>query len=398
MAICKHTSSKNSSYQSVMDYLEYEHDEDNKTGHYEPIRNENGEMIKRENCELMYVNSSGDLDDPQCWVRDCHATNLKHHQNMAETDRKNHMYILSFDPKDSDKLDMEKLKEIGEKFARENFKGYQCLIAVHMDKDHYHIHFVINSCRDRAREQQPFMALTKTGEVKASEMKEGCKHVHGPKLTRWMNDKALEISKQYGLSDKDMNKQHDKNVAERMDKKDKMRMDLLQIASRSNDMADFKKNLQDAGIELRVRGNTVSVKRADEKKATRLPKLGLSPADLTNSIGRSLEENMSLASRIKSADQIRDKQIAEAKAPAKSNKMVREVLDRGVQIDRATAIRLMEQLEKDIKAGKTVNTVQLEALKKLAPVNTAAQIAEMVRLAQQMAMGKKKTKNKEYER
>lgn len=51
-------------------------------------------------------------------------------------------FIQSFSP--DDKLSYEKAHEIGLQFA-EYFKGYQVLVATHIDREHIHTHFVVNS-------------------------------------------------------------------------------------------------------------------------------------------------------------------------------------------------------------------------------------------------------------
>lgn len=317
MAICKHTSSKNGSYGAVLDYMKYEHEEHgdkNKTGHYEPILDEHGLMIERKNCEVLYLNSAGELDDPEHFATDCYITNNKFNQNQKDTDRKNHMYILSFNPKDQDKLDMDKMREIALKFAKENFPGHQCLIGIHCDKDHYHIHFTINSCRDQDREQLPYMALNKDGQVKDSEVKAGMKHDDSPYLRRWLNDRALEISKEYGLDDKDMNKAHDDKQAERPDKNAILRNEVLQIAGRSNSIDDFKKKIKKAGMNYRYNKTDkvfTSFTAKDAKRATRMDKLDLTMSDIEKAIGaekhRPLDRNISEDTRQQINQTIRQK-------------------------------------------------------------------------------------------
>jgi len=52
-------------------------------------------------------------------------------------------FIQSFDPKDV--LDPAKAHELGMEFAKESFPGHEVLVATHLDKDHIHNHFVVNS-------------------------------------------------------------------------------------------------------------------------------------------------------------------------------------------------------------------------------------------------------------
>ena len=50
MAIIKHVTSKNMSYNDVLDYFTYKHREDPERGSYEPILDEYGLLQERENC------------------------------------------------------------------------------------------------------------------------------------------------------------------------------------------------------------------------------------------------------------------------------------------------------------------------------------------------------------
>lgn len=290
MAIVRHFASKNSNYGDVLDYMKYvhkEHGNKNKSGHYEPMLDENGLMIERENCEVLYVKSNGDLDDPEFFATDCYITNNKYGQNQTDTERKNHMYVLSFPPDDQDNLDMKKMKTIALKFARENFSGYQCLIGIHCDKDHYHIHFTINSCRDMKRDQQPYMALDADGKVKNSEVEAGLKHDDSPYLRRWLNDRALEICKEYDLFAKDMNKAADDKKKQKPDKNEMLRNEILEIAGRSVGVDDFIMKIKKAGIDYRIRkkdGVFTSFTAAGAKRATRMDKLGLTMNDLMKEI------------------------------------------------------------------------------------------------------------------
>jgi len=57
--------------------------------------------------------------------------------------RKYKHFIQSFDP--TDVIDPEKAHELGKEFAEKSFLGYEVLIATHLDKDHIHNHFIVNS-------------------------------------------------------------------------------------------------------------------------------------------------------------------------------------------------------------------------------------------------------------
>lgn len=53
---------------------------------------------------------------------------------------------LSFSPEDNDKLTYEEVFNITKKFAEKFFDGYQVMFAVHTDKPHKHVHFLVGNC------------------------------------------------------------------------------------------------------------------------------------------------------------------------------------------------------------------------------------------------------------
>lgn len=53
---------------------------------------------------------------------------------------------ISFSPDDNDKLSYDEVFRIAMEFAEKYFKGYEVLFAVHTDKPHKHVHFLIGNC------------------------------------------------------------------------------------------------------------------------------------------------------------------------------------------------------------------------------------------------------------
>ena len=53
---------------------------------------------------------------------------------------------ISFSPEDSERLSYEEALKIAAEFAQQFFKGYEVLFAVHTDKPHIHVHFLIGNC------------------------------------------------------------------------------------------------------------------------------------------------------------------------------------------------------------------------------------------------------------
>ena len=53
---------------------------------------------------------------------------------------------MSFSPDDNDKLTYYEVFRIAKEFADKHFQGYEVLFAVHTDKPHKHVHFLIGNC------------------------------------------------------------------------------------------------------------------------------------------------------------------------------------------------------------------------------------------------------------
>ena len=58
---------------------------------------------------------------------------------------------ISFHPEDNDKLTYEDAYKIAEDFAHKFFwkKGFEVLVAVHVDTEHVHVHFLVNNCNQK---------------------------------------------------------------------------------------------------------------------------------------------------------------------------------------------------------------------------------------------------------
>lgn len=283
MAIIKHQTSKNARYSDVLDYYTYQHEESQKTGHYEPKLDENGLKKERENYSVAYINAHGQEGDPELWAAACVSTNRQYRKNMAEGDRKSHEYIISFPAEDREHMSMKDLMDAGKKCVRENFPGYDCLIAVHRDTDNDHIHISMNSVRALQREEQPWM-MKKNGQTIASEMAAGGKHQDSPQLRRHLNDWLLEYSRQNGLTREDNNAKADANRAARHgSKNEQMKTALLEAAGRSRDLGELQRIMKaeyNMDMKATSSGKTISVRYPGNEKYVRLRTLGVDPAEI----------------------------------------------------------------------------------------------------------------------
>ena len=125
MAILKHMNVHNANYQDAVTYLLFQHDE-----HAQPVRNERGRMILRENVLIEALNT-----DIWSYAVDCNATNRQWRKNNSAREVKSHHFILSFPKEDAEEhgLTPELAQQMGMDFARKHFSGHQCIVATHDD-------------------------------------------------------------------------------------------------------------------------------------------------------------------------------------------------------------------------------------------------------------------------
>ena len=144
LATFKHLSSKNADYGAAEKYLLFKHDEFTNN----PILDENGRLIPRENCRFVTLNCGEDD-----FAIACMKSNLQYGKNHSRGDVKSHHYIISFDPRDSieNGLTVDKAQELGEQFCKEHFAGHQAIVCTHSDgynhSGNIHYHIVISNLR-----------------------------------------------------------------------------------------------------------------------------------------------------------------------------------------------------------------------------------------------------------
>lgn len=287
MAIIKHHTSKNARYSDVLEYYSYKHQEDSRTGHYEPILDEYGLLKERDNYATAYITAYGKEDDPYRWATACLKTNLAFRKNQGFNDRKIHEYILSHPAEDRPRMTMEDLLAEGKAFVRENLQGYDALIAVHRDTDNDHIHISINSVRACSREEQAWMMKNEEGVTLPCEMNAGGKHQNSPEFRDHCNDWMLNYTREHGLAEKDNNAIARQRRAEHYSGKNRQLKDnLLSAASQCHSLNELRNKLQqEYNIRLVLRGKTISLFPPGAKKAVRLRTLNVAPEDLYHLMG-----------------------------------------------------------------------------------------------------------------
>lgn len=149
-------------------------------------------------------------------------------------------YIQSFSPKESKSLSTKTVNELGQKWAEQNFKGYEVFISTHTDRGHCHNHFVVNS------------VSYDTG-----------KKIHLDKqaLERFKSC-SDELCKEYGLSIIERSKSLERGEIRAYDMQkyqcisqgksymSKAALDLNQVLTRSNDRSSFIQSMQKQGYDV----------------------------------------------------------------------------------------------------------------------------------------------------
>lgn len=282
MAIIKHLSSKNARYSDVLDYYTKKHKEDEKTGHYEPILDEDGLMQERDNYAVGCLDPYGQEADPNQWASACLQTNYLWQKNQDYEERKIHQYIISHPAEDRSRMTMEDLMEEGKAFARKYLQGYDVLLAVHRDTDNDHIHISVNSVRAVERDEQDWMMKGELGDTLQCEMAAGMKHQNSATLLRDCQQWLLDYTQERGLVPEDNNAKADEKKAKQFPSRyQPLRDAIIASAEESKNLEDLRRRLlKEKGIRLVLRGNTITLFPPDREKGIRLKTLALTNEQL----------------------------------------------------------------------------------------------------------------------
>lgn len=194
MAVLKHIKSKNANYSDAIDYLLFQHDENNG----KKILDDSGRPILREEYYI-----DGLLCTPESFDKECEITNKKFHKNQNASDIKSHHYIISYDPTDVTECGLtgEKAQALSLALAKKIFPGYQALIVTHTDghnkSGNIHTHIVINSVRKCTAERAPYMSQPHDHEA-------GYKHRATDKFTKYFKKEIMDMCQEHGLHQVDL--------------------------------------------------------------------------------------------------------------------------------------------------------------------------------------------------
>lgn len=255
---------------------------------YEPIIGEDGKALERDQDTYMIasVDGHGQERNVKDFQRECVKTYIDNGKSYLADDKKVDHYVMSFNERDTANLTKEQVYQLGLEVGKETFQGHQFAMCAHFDTDNYHVHFIVNSCRQYDREKQDYMDKNKSGEIYPAEYQAGGKHRDTPKFNRYCNEILLNKAKEHGLELEDWNAVRDKNKAERpktsMQKKEWMHNAILMSAERAGNYQELRKRLRENyGIEFDMRGSSPRFLYPGMKSFQRGDKLGITPRDLT---------------------------------------------------------------------------------------------------------------------
>ena len=150
--------------------------------------------------------------------------------------------------------------EIGQKWADKFLKGYEYILATHVDKNHVHNHIVINSVSYET----------------------GKKYLKNDKELKNIRDLSDEVLREYGLSiiepkKENRNKSHKEwqSIKDNISWKDKIKIDINQTIEEVKDYKEFIEKMQEKDYELKY-GNVKynSFKHKEMGRATRGKTIG----------------------------------------------------------------------------------------------------------------------------
>lgn len=169
-----------------------------------------------------------------------------------------HHVVQSFHVEE--RISPEKVHQLGREFAEKNFKGFEVLIVTHTNERHLHNHFLINSVSLETGKKY-HSNVTKMNKLKEFS-NEQCSREGLEKSICKHGEKQLERQSagEFRLLERG-----------KYSWKDEIRQKAIQCRGRSLDFADFQKNMKELGVEVFVKGKTVTYHLGENKcRARRL--------------------------------------------------------------------------------------------------------------------------------
>lgn len=217
----------------------------------------------------------GSIDDWVGW--------FKHNETFRENRRRNSVKltheILSFHPKDKDQLTLEKLEDIAREYIERRGPRGVYLGAIHLAKDHYHIHFCVSGVEYRSGQA---MRLSKQ-EMKT--LKQGLQDYQRERYPELVHSLAKHGRRGLNLSDREYRWQQKEG---KLSTKQRLHLVLTSAYEAAKDIDDFLGELAEQGLAVYLRrGKPTGVEY--EGRRYRFRTLGISKEQFERLVERSRE-------------------------------------------------------------------------------------------------------------
>lgn len=219
-----------------------------------------------------------------------------------------HHVVQSFHVEE--RISPEKVHQLGREFAEKNFKGFEVLIVTHTNEPHLHNHFLINS------------VSLETGKKYHSNV------AKMNKLKEFSNKQCLREGLEKSIckhGEKQLERQSagEFRLLERgkYSWKDEIRQKAIQCRGRSLDFADFQKNMKELGVEVSVKGKTVTYHLGKNKCRARRLGANYEKANLEVMISKNLTRQWTRLKKVIPAIRHLDREDSTGKIKEKINKI-----------------------------------------------------------------------------
>jgi len=219
-----------------------------------------------------------------------------------------HHVVQSFHVEE--RISPEKVHQLGREFAEKNFKGFEVLIVTHTNEPHLHNHFLINSVSLETGKKY-HSNVTKMNKLKEFS-NEQCSREGLKKSICKHGEKQLERQSagEFRLLERG-----------KYSWKDEIRQKAIQCRGRSLDFADFQKNMKELGVEVSVRGKTVTYHLGENKCRARRLGANYEKANLEVMISKNLTRQWTRLKKVIPAIRHLEREDSTGKIKEKINKI-----------------------------------------------------------------------------
>lgn len=216
--------------------------------------------------QLKYLEKEGKTLEELKTGINCTSDNIEKEFNIVKElynkkeGKQYYHYTQAFNPED--KITPEKAHEIGREWIEKNIKGYQIYLVTHIDKEHIHNHFIINSVS--FEDGKKLQISPKKLEKMKKESNKICEREHLTEINLNKKSEVLKTDEEYRI---------EKRGQETW--KGELREVIELESKKSKSLEEFRENLKEKyDIETRVTKSTISYKHPEQKKAVRGKRLG----------------------------------------------------------------------------------------------------------------------------